>query len=579
MKKIFFALFLMITYCFNAQAQSFEATVNRNRLPQGETFVLTLELKDVDTSQTPNIKDLSRDFTIMSVSNGYRTQVINSQITKSRQWNLVMIPNHSGELTIPAVTLGDYQTKPITIMVTNDNFDPVAAKSAAENDNNSSQFKIVGDIDNHHPYVQQQILYELKIYDTGGLRGDAPLFVGGGDDWVIKIFGEPEIKSRVVNGQHLREITYHYALFPQKSGNLTIPPVRFNGYYLVKSSRRDPFARFFDDEEFFAGFGLNDVFASQKSVTLATQPINLEVRPAAIDGGWWLPSPKVELTAKFDDDNPVFKVGEPVSRTIYLKAYGVLDSQLPEINFPDVPRVKQYPEKPVLNSYIENGQIVSSAQIRNVYIPQQQGELTLPEISVNWFNTTQNKVETAILPSYRAYATPTDNVEVVSTEPEVDIVSKTTPSAQESVARMETLPLNTRQIIWLLLAAFVGGIVLAGVIFKFFTYIRQKSVSPNYYKEVVSAARKGEIKALREALILWGKAKFTKTDITSLSDLSALINDEKFSESLNRVREYLYSSTPQTWQGDEFVQTFARIAKRKYKAQTKQNSILPKLYK
>ena len=60
MRKILSLLFLMIL-SFNAYGQSFEATVNRNKLPAGETFVLTLELKDVDTNQSPDVKALSKD--------------------------------------------------------------------------------------------------------------------------------------------------------------------------------------------------------------------------------------------------------------------------------------------------------------------------------------------------------------------------------------------------------------------------------------------------------------------------------------------------------------------------------------
>lgn len=576
MKKILSLLFLM-ALSFNAYAQSFEATVNRNKLPAGETFVLTLELKDVDTNQSPDIKALSKDFTVMSVSNGYRTNIINGSVNKSRQWNLVLIPNHAGELTIPSIALAGYQTQPIVMQIVDGQNNNAAIQDnsvPAEN----SQFKVMGKIDNYNPYVQQQINYEFKIYDTGGLRGDAPMFLGGADDWVIKIYGEPEIKTQVVNGRNLREITYHYALFPQKSGDLTIPAVRFDGYYLVKSSRRDPFSRFFDDDEFFAGFGLNDVFATQKSVTLAAQPIAVKVKPAAIADGWWLPSSSVELTAQFDDDKPTFMVGEPVSRTIYLKAEGVLDSQLPEIKFSNIAGLKQYPEKAVRSSRVENGNIISLAQIRNVYIPQTSGEINLPEVTVNWFNTNTGKMETASLPSYKAYVKPS---ELLQSQPRIQVESsdQKVDNQPTKVVQEDSLPLDNRQIIWLLIGAFVGGIILTAAIFKIVTYITSRSPKANYRKEVIAAAHQADVKALRDALILWGKAKFINTEINSLSDISVIVGDNEFTEKLNQIREYLYSPHPQPWQSKEFLAVFERIDKRKFKKQVNQDNILPKLYK
>ena len=49
MKNIFLSFLLSVFVSSFAHAQSFNATVNRNIVPEGETFVLTLELKDVDT--------------------------------------------------------------------------------------------------------------------------------------------------------------------------------------------------------------------------------------------------------------------------------------------------------------------------------------------------------------------------------------------------------------------------------------------------------------------------------------------------------------------------------------------------
>ena len=257
MKKIFFISLLLLLISKGVFAQSFDATVNRNVVPEGETFVLTLELKDVDTTTSPDLASLNEDFMVLSVSNGYRTNIINSQVSKSRQWNLVMIPKKSGDIIISEIELAGYKTKPITIKVTPAGEEPLIKSEEV----NSPKFKISGDVNNKNPYVQEQINYRLKIYDSGGLQGSAPAFMTNNDDWIIRVLGEPKVETKIINGKNLREITFDYALFPQKSGELIIPPVQFNGYYLTKSTRTDPFARFFEEDDFFAGFGMNTVFA------------------------------------------------------------------------------------------------------------------------------------------------------------------------------------------------------------------------------------------------------------------------------------------------------------------------------
>ena len=80
-------------------------------------------------------------------------------------------------------------------------------------------------------YLQEQIPYNVVITDIGGLQGGEPVF-DSSSDWIIKSLGTPDVVSKNVNGQNVREIIFKYVLFAQKSGKLKIPAVRFNGYAL-----------------------------------------------------------------------------------------------------------------------------------------------------------------------------------------------------------------------------------------------------------------------------------------------------------------------------------------------------------
>ena len=67
--------------------------------------------------------------------------------------------------------------------------------------------------------------------------------------WVLLSFHHYKLYQNVL----VKKIEIKYALFPQKSGNLTSPAVRFNGYYLTKEQRRDPFQGLFADDFFVNG--------------------------------------------------------------------------------------------------------------------------------------------------------------------------------------------------------------------------------------------------------------------------------------------------------------------------------------
>ena len=105
LKKLTIFLICALTIAFNVQAQTFEAKVNRTEIPEGETFLLTLDLSGAQTNKTPDLGVLDKDFIIYSVSNAYTTKVINNDISQTRQWNLVLMPKNTGALQIPSIKL------------------------------------------------------------------------------------------------------------------------------------------------------------------------------------------------------------------------------------------------------------------------------------------------------------------------------------------------------------------------------------------------------------------------------------------------------------------------------------------
>ena len=576
MKKAYFYIVLSLFMASNLYAQSFDATVNRNSLPEGETVVLTLNLQDIDTSSTPDLSALSKDFTVLSVSNSYRTNITNGQVKKSRQWNLVMIPNSSGDKTIPEIELAGYKTKPVTIKVI-----PAGAEDklvTAQQTDTAPKFKMTGKINNSSPYVQQQINYQLKIYDAGGLQGASPYFVTQNDDWVIRSLGEPVIETKIVNGQSLREITFNYALFPQKSGILTIPAAKFDGYYLTKNTRNDPFARFFEEDEFFAGFGMNTVFANKNPVILTAKPINVDVKPAKNISGWWLPAQDVKLSAEFEGNTSQFKVGEPISRTIYLKATGVLDSNLPEIKFASVNGIKQYPEKPINEMTVQNSQIVSFSKISNVYIPERSGETTLPEVEVKWFNTKTDSMETAIIPEYKINVTGNAVTKSIESQSQAT-VEKNISSLPEKITNNDIKSQQIRMegfAIWQLIIAFIGGIFITLLLLKLLKLMSSRNP---HKKSIISAAKDKDLRRLRDELINWGQRHFPKRDITNLQDVADIFNNQHFNKELDKIREALYAESEKDWNSKEFLDTFCKLSKQIKKHQRTSHEPLPKLYK
>lgn len=572
MKKFIFILLLGLMISGKLSAQVLEAKVNRSDIPEGETFLLTVELKDGKTSNVPDFAVLEQDFTIYSVSNAYRTHIINGSVEQSQQWNLVLMPNKNGKLTIPVIKLDNLQTKPLNI-----NVGEIAVnQSNIKQPQNLVKFKIEGSVDNTRPYVQQQINYTLTIYDAGGLQGEAPMFLtNNSDDWIIKTLGEPQINYKKIDDKNYREIKFSYALFPQKSGNLTIPAVRFNGYYLTKEQRRDPFQGLFADDFFVNGLDIADVFATRNPVQLNADPIEITVLPAVSENAnkWWLPAEDVEIYAEFEPKNPQFKVGEAVSRNIYLRAVGVIDSQLPELKFVDVEGVKQYPEKPFTEMNIDNGKIVSVEKTTNVYIPNKGGRILLPEIKVDWYNVISKKMETAILPAQEIS---------VSGTAEQTFMSETKEDNKDKIINDKTQSLQTMKNMgdypYVMYAVmFVLGILLCLAVMKFASVLKNVKSAQKKAKHVIAAAKKRDIRLLRDGILAWATAKWPNEKFLSLQDVDDKVADKEFRCELDKLSEALYAKDYADWNEVLFIRVFNKINKN-IKVKAKYNEPLPKLY-
>lgn len=591
-KSVSLSILLGVAFIGAAWAQTFNAAVNRTEVPQGETFVLTLELADGSDSGNPDLSVLDKDFIVYSVGNAFSYNYINGVASKSRQWQIALMPKNSGKITVPSIKLGNLETQPITLNVIPASAAATEASAGtggyqAPQQMNRPKFSMTAEIGNPNPYVQQQVDYTLKIYDTGGLQGDMPQFIeDGSNNWIIRSLGEPTVGSKIVNGRSLREITFRYALFPQKSGVLPTPEVRFNGYYLTRSrGMNDPFDDLFGGN--LGSIGFVDMFATRNPVLLTAKPEKVNVQPIPSDnnGNWWLPAQQVALFAEWEPRQPVFKVGEAVNRTIYLKAVGVAESQLPELNLASVSGLKQYPDKAVASSGIENGQVVAVKKISNVYIPNRAGKMTIPEIAVDWFNVRTNRMERAVLPAMNIEVLPGAAVETApapqpETRPESpsrvleDVANETENLVEHSIPQgLPYLPYIIAA------AAFLLGIVVSWMLFGMRNKSRNADDIKDFDRYIVRAAKSKDYRALRDGLISWARDRWNDSKITNLKDVAKAVGNKDLAAQLDGLAASLYAPEGGEFKTEAFLKAFEKVRKAKVKSRTGDTQPLPKLYK
>ena len=366
------ALLLSLIAANVANAAELSATVDRDTVIEGESVALYIEGSDL--GNTPDVTSLLPNFDILHSGQSNSESIVNGKRSSGFTMRLELQPKSIGSLTIPAFSVSGVSSDPLTI--------EVVARGTPGVEPRDKVFAEVS-VENENPYVQEQVILELKVFDDGNVSTGNPVINGNSEYQVQQLpGGREQIVER--EGVQYRVQTFRYALFAQKSGDVTIDAITIPG------GVRDP------------NYGGNLFLRSTptRRIEVRTEPLQLSVKERSADNtaSWWLPVQELALRHEWSDDISTAKAGEPMTLTLELVAAGATSTQLPEIPVPELPGVKIYVDNPDLRSRADADTLVSLRREKWSVIPNQSGEITLPEIVVKWWDTGADVERQAVLP-------------------------------------------------------------------------------------------------------------------------------------------------------------------------------------
>lgn len=354
------------------------ATVDRSKIYEMDTLNLTIQGQvDVDfsfgglmnfglgQSETPDITGLENDFEILDTQQSYNMQSINGESKAQVLWRYTLAPKNAGVLEIPPAKYKGVETKPIQVTV----IEGKAPKNASE----PPALFLEVETDKKTAYVQEQIIYTLRLYTQGLINGE--LSEPSSTDAIIEPFGEQTKYYRMAFKQRYEVVERQYLIFPQKSGSLTINGQTFQGTSL-KQGRRTR---------------LKDM----------SDPVELTIKPpvASFSGKNWLPATSLFLNGHWQGDIDNLKVGDSITRKIELSALGLLGSGLPPITMAESPLYKLYVDKPVTESVQHESGAQSKRTDSFAIVAIKDGEVKLDEIRIPWWDTVNDVERVAVIPA------------------------------------------------------------------------------------------------------------------------------------------------------------------------------------
>ena len=368
----------------------------RNKISAGESINLQLELSGASAESQPDISILNKLFTITGRQKSSNISIINGKMTSATSWHYSMTPKVNSNIVIPAISIktdkGILTTKPINIEV-----GKVSSLPATSQNNGIVAY---AEVSKSNPYKNEPITYTFNLVSKYSIANvdinDITL-----ENAILEPQGKPEVFDANQGGEPVKVVQAKFLITPLKSGKITIPANIVKGDIITRSRNRidsffgDPFDMF-NSFSGFSGFGAG----SSQPFTLASKPINLNVLPPVTGVKPWLPASSIKIEENIDN-NQTFKVGEPIIRSFNIVAEGVASSQLPSLEEQQniVNNFKVYADQPKVHDNIINGVITSSKTESFTLIPQVSGDITLPEISITWWNVNENKIEHAIVPA------------------------------------------------------------------------------------------------------------------------------------------------------------------------------------
>ncbi|MCV6589405.1 MAG: BatD family protein [Marinobacterium sp.] len=513
-----------------------QATVNayldRYTTTAGNNIRLTLE-SDQAGGLSPDLSPLHKEFQIL----GSKKMSITSKTSDNgrqttARWQVLLRPKRAGTLTLPPIQLGSESTSEMEVIVTR----PERNRGYAGN----AQAMLELSTDRTEVYQKSQLVLTLRLSDSLALPGTETLKAPELKGVTLLPAGPVSQRQSVQRGQIVNLMERRFLLFPHNSGPLTIPA------QVLTLPGQDG--------------GLRDI---------RSDALNINVLPPAAQQsrGFWLPASKVTLNESWDG-NTTLTVGESIERTLTLTATGIraddlpalmpLTNELASIDVIDIQRNEQMSGQGLLSTRTETVRIT----------PLERGEITLPAISLPWWNTVTDRSATASLAGVQLTAQPATTTSTSAAASASGANSTDNTTAENNADNNNAESSNG----WLYMA-FAGVVVLAGAAFGGLQLRRRKSAQEAAEREAAAAPEISAFETLamachqtdpylaRQALLLWAQEFWRDQPPYSLEDMLYLADEEALTLLVEDLEQHAEEGSD-NWQGDMLLQTVSTIRQR-----------------
>lgn len=389
-----------------AQDVQFTAT-GKNVVRVGERFQVQYKINAEGSNfRGPNITDF-QVLTGPNTSTSSSVQIINGQVSRETSYifSYILRAVKKGTFTIPAAKITyngkEFTSNSLTVKV-------VKGSSQQQSTRGSSEADVFlrAEVSNATPFLGEQIILSYKLYfDANSDIVDHDHFekiISFPGFWSENLLADrreipvsrAEINGKIYNVAEVRR----FALFPQRTGEITIEPGETEVVVRVKDASRrrssDPFFdSFFNDPFFNRGYrDVNKLLASN-SLKINVKPLPTKNKPADFSGavGDFSISSNIDLTE--------VKTNEAITLRLTLSGSGnikLIDA--PEVKFP--PDFEVYDPEITNNIKTTKSGVSGTRTFQYLIIPRNPGDFTVEPADFAYFDPAKSQYVNVDMPVY-----------------------------------------------------------------------------------------------------------------------------------------------------------------------------------
>lgn len=504
------------------------ATADRTVLDSNETLQLLVRFDGQAVTSQPDFDVLKRDFKILSNNRQQQYSITNGRSESYTDWKLTLAPKRIGRLLVPSIKYKKDISDAIEISV----------RKASPSNTTGQPVYTETLLDKSAVYVQEQLLLTHRLYTSIQLTDLSmeELVLPGA---IIQKVAQNQFQKRVGNKDYM-VVEMKYALFPQTSGKLNIPAVAISVYQTGNNQ-----------SSFFRSRG-NQLIRNTEAKT-----IDVMAKPAHIDADQWMPSSQLTISQKWSNNLEQLQVGEPVTRTITISAKGLTGAQILPLSLEPSSDFKVYPDQAQLNESVDASGVTGVRQESFALVPNRQGEIVLPKISLRWWDTVNQRMQTATLDAMRLEVGAAPTSAATSSAPYLEPIELADSQlSAAAISQDNDLQTGDGSFSTLMRLSLAANALLLTLLAALLLKRNNKQSARQHPSEINSprlklkqlikaieiAAKKDDLAAVRKAVLAWGRSAFPDNKIKTLQEIAELCTDPQLKQQFDRLDLSLYNS-------------------------------------